>query len=205
MKFVHNVFITPVILSIFSWSMLVLPARDTVTADFVAKTHVIVSKEAIEDAVAYNVDDEIDEPIELSGKELYISYISKICQQYFPELDPAVVQAVMETESNYVPTVESRCGAVGLMQVIPKWHAWRMDKYGLTDIWDPWTNILVGMDFIDESLHKYGNYYDALFEYNHSRTYANYVLWLADDIRQGGEQNGTASSNIARGEGKPIN
>lgn len=133
-----------------------------------------------------------EEPEELpveayEGKELYIYFIGDIQQTYFPGLDPFIVQAVLETESNYIPTVQSSCGAVGLMQVIPKWHAWRMDKYGLTDIWDPYTNILVGMDFLNESLERYGNYYQALLAYNNSSSYANYVLNRAEQLRQGGE------------------
>lgn len=124
-----------------------------------------------------------DAPVVLEGKELYVFYIHQICEEYYPELDPAIVQAVMETESHYIPTVESRCGAVGLMQVIPKWHAWRMEQYGLTDIWDPYTNIIVGIDFLNESYAKYGDYYQALIAYNNSSSYANYVLALADEIR----------------------
>lgn len=127
-------------------------------------------------------------PVEAyEGKELYIYFIGDIQQTYFPGLDPFIVQAVLETESNYIPTVQSSCGAVGLMQVIPKWHAWRMDKYSLTDIWDPYTNILVGMDFLNESLERYGNYYQALLAYNNSSSYANYVLNRAEQLRQGGE------------------
>lgn len=119
----------------------------------------------------------------LEGKDLYVFYIYQICEQYYPELDPAIVQAVMETESQYIPTVESRCGAVGLMQVIPKWHAWRMEQYGLTDIWDPYTNIIVGMDFLNESYQRYGDYYKALLAYNNSSSYAKYVLELAKQFR----------------------
>lgn len=122
----------------------------------------------------------------LTGKDLYVSYINKIHDQYFPNLDPIIVQAVMQSESNYIPTVESPCGAVGLMQVLPKYHAWRMGKYGLTDIWDPYTNIVVGMDFLNETYEKTGSYYQALRAYGGTDRYVNYVLWISEEIRQGG-------------------
>lgn len=77
-----------------------------------------------------------------------------------------MVKALIYTESRYQPNVESSVGAVGLMQVLPCYHAWRMEKYGLTDIWDPYTNILVGMDLLDELYQKYGSWYDALYFYS---------------------------------------
>lgn len=110
------------------------------------------------------------------GKELYVSYIYEIRDLYFPSLDPKIVQAVMNAESNYDPTALSKCGAVGLMQVIPKYHAWRMEKYGLFDIWDPYTNIIVGMDFLNESYLRYGSYYAALRAYGGTDKYARYIL-----------------------------
>lgn len=126
------------------------------------------------------------EKIVRTGKDLYVSYIYKAQKAYFPDLDPIIVQAVMQCESNYIPTIQSRVGAVGLMQVIPKYHARRMSKYGLTDIWDPYTNIVVGMDFLNESYQKYGSYYSALKAYNNSDKYVRHVLSVADQIRYGG-------------------
>lgn len=120
------------------------------------------------------------------GRDLYVSYIYKAQKAYFPDLDPIIVQAVMQCESNYIPMIHSRAGAVGLMQVIPKYHARRMDKYGLTNIWDPYTNIIVGMDFLNESYHKYGSYYSALKAYNNSDAYVRHVLSVAEQIRYGG-------------------
>lgn len=122
----------------------------------------------------------------LSGKELYVYYIYDVCERYFPDLDPVIVQAVMEVESDYQPQTYSYAGATGLMQVIPKYHSWRMYKYGLSDIWDPYTNIVVGADFLNESYTKYGSYQYALLAYNRSLTYAHHVLEVAYRIRNGG-------------------
>lgn len=121
----------------------------------------------------------------LEGKDLYLSMVDYISERHCPDLDKAIVQAVMETESNYDPNAGNPSGAIGLMQIIPKWHQHRAEKYGLHDLWDPYTNILVGMDLINESYQKYGDYRQALYVYNHSWGYVDHVMCLADKIRGG--------------------
>lgn len=120
------------------------------------------------------------------GPELYRFYISQIHEQYYPDVDPYIALAVLELESNYQPNVKSSAGAVGLMQVIPKWHAQRALKYGLTDIWDPYTNIITGMDLLNELYETTGNWSNALYGYNHSTVYVNNVLARAETLRGGG-------------------
>ncbi len=126
-------------------------------------------------------------PDRLVGKDLYLSYILKIHEEFYPEVDPYIVMAVMETESRYDPDAISSAGAVGLMQLLPKYHAKRVYKYGLTDLMDPYTNILAGMDLLDE-LYKSssGNWKRALLGYNNSTSYANYVLAKSEELRAGG-------------------
>lgn len=122
----------------------------------------------------------------LTGKDLYISYIKEIIDEYYSVVDPYIVLAVMETESNYQPNVKSSAGAVGLMQVIPKYHQWRIEKYGLVDIWDPYANILCGIDLLNELYFTYnGDWSKALFGYNHSTKYVNYILFKANELRGG--------------------
>lgn len=121
----------------------------------------------------------------LEGKDLYLNMVDYISEKHYPTLDKAIVQAVMEIESNYDPNAENPSGAIGLMQIIPKWHQHRAEKYGLHDLWDPYTNILVGMDLINESYYKYGDYRQALYVYNHSWSYVDHVMCLANQIRGG--------------------
>lgn len=121
----------------------------------------------------------------LDGKDLYLDMMNYVSEKHYPTLDKAIVQAVMEIESNYDPNAENPSGAIGLMQIIPKWHQHRAEKYGLYDLWDPYTNILAGMDLINESYQKYGDYRQALYVYNHSWSYVDHVMCLADQIRGG--------------------
>lgn len=121
----------------------------------------------------------------LYGEELYRFYISQICEQYLPDVDPYITLAVLETESQYRVDLVSSAGAVGLMQWIPKYHAWRMEKYNLNDMWDPYTNIIVGMDLLNDFYQSSGSWSNALYEYNHSTDYVNLILSKADLLREG--------------------
>lgn len=146
---------------------------------------VVFHTETLIDLTSHVQELQPEEPV-LVGRDLYNSYVDEIHDQFYPELDTAIVRAVIETESHYIPDVGNPSGAIGLMQIIPKWHLWRAEKYGLSDLWDPYTNILVGMDLINELYQKYGDYRRALYDYNHSTAYVEYVLSVANDIRKEG-------------------
>ncbi len=95
-------------------------------------------------------------------------------------LDPLLLVAVISVESNFNPVAESPAGAVGLMQVIPRFH---MDKFlpeeesALT----PHTNIRIGALVLKEYIRRAGGLVEGLQLYNGSATdettaYANKVL-----------------------------
>ena len=61
-------------------------------------------------------------------------------------LNPRLVKAIIAVESQFKPTAVSRCGARGLMQVMP---ATAMDVRGKKcDLSDPETNIAVGTEYL---------------------------------------------------------
>lgn len=122
----------------------------------------------------------------LYGEELYRFYIAQVHEQYYPDVDPYIALAVLEMESNYQSNVKSSAGAVGLMQVLPCYHAHRVEKYGLNDLWDPYTNIICGMDFLNDLIHQYGTWNRALLGYNNSTAYVAHVLTKAESLRGGG-------------------
>lgn len=94
----------------------------------------------------------------------YLSYIEEICESY--NICPAVVIALIEAESDGNPNDVSKRGAIGLMQVVPKWHWERMEKLGVTDLFDPYSNILAGVDFLAELFRKYQDLPTVLMCYN---------------------------------------
>jgi len=62
--------------------------------------------------------------------------------------------AMIEKESSGRPDVESG-GCKGLMQISDRWHKDRMERLGVTDIYDPDGNIHVGTDYLAELFEKY--------------------------------------------------
>ncbi|MGA2095950.1 MAG: lytic transglycosylase domain-containing protein [Candidatus Acidiferrum sp.] len=78
-------------------------------------------------------------------------------------VDPALVRAVIETESNWNPSAMSRKGAGGLMQLIPT----TAQRYGANDVFNPQQNIDAGVRHLKWLLERYnGNLDLALAAYN---------------------------------------
>ena len=99
-------------------------------------------------------------------------YILEVCHDY--GVNHLIVLGMIEKESAFGPNVIGDNGeAFGLMQVQPKWHQERMDRLGVTDISDPYQNILVGVDYFAEVLSYDRGIAWALMAYNGGTTYAN--------------------------------
>jgi len=105
-------------------------------------------------------------------------------------VDPALVRAVIETESNWNPSARSRKGAVGLMQLIPS----TAQRFGVNDAFNPRQNVEAGVRYLKTLLERYnGNLDLALAAYNagegavdraggvpHYRETRNYVQRVQD-------------------------
>ena len=78
-------------------------------------------------------------------------------------VDPALVRAVIETESNWNPKAYSHRGAGGLMQLIPT----TAQRFGAYDVFNPQQNIDAGVKYLKALLERYnGNLDLALAAYN---------------------------------------
>jgi len=78
-------------------------------------------------------------------------------------VDPALVRAVIKTESNFNRFAVSRKGALGLMQLIPSTGL----RYGVRDFFDPQQNIDGGVRYLKFLLEKFkGNVDLSLAAYN---------------------------------------
>ena len=96
-----------------------------------------------------------------SGTAAYDDLIRKYAGQY--GVDPAVVRAVMDAESDGNPRCTSNKGAMGLMQLMPE----ELKQYGITDPYDPEQNIRGGVQQLSEKLRLFnGDLRLALAAYN---------------------------------------
>ena len=78
-------------------------------------------------------------------------------------VDPLLVHAVVRAESGYDAKAVSRKGAAGLMQLMPE----TARRYGVTDPFDPATNLDAGVRYLHHLLRMFGgNLSLALAAYN---------------------------------------
>ena len=89
-------------------------------------------------------------------------------------ISPYLVFAVCERESNYnADAVGDSGNSLGIMQIQPKWHEWRMDKLGCTDLMDARQNMMVGIDILMDLYSKCNDTAWVLMAYNGGVAYAN--------------------------------
>lgn len=73
-------------------------------------------------------------------------------------IDPLLIIAVMAVESNLNPIAESVAGAKGLMQIIPKYHAEKLEAFGGEKaIFEPRANIVIGSQILREYIQRTGD------------------------------------------------
>lgn len=79
--------------------------------------------------------------------ETLIVEADKLAQRY--RLSPNLLIAVMAIESNFHPYIQSEAGAQGMMQVMPRIHARRYEKYGGAGSFiDPMVSLRVGAEIL---------------------------------------------------------
>jgi len=166
-----------------------LPATKTISAEPLEEIDTQTSS-------TFVINEEI-QVVELTERELIDSYIKEISGKY--EVDEYLIHSIIWHESRYKPSAQNKSGTcLGLMQVCPKWHSKRAERLGVIDYMDPYSSILLGVDYIAELLVKYKNTGLVLMLYNMSHKkafelyrngdlswYARSVLKRANELRQG--------------------
>lgn len=102
-------------------------------------------------------------PEEKTKDKIY-SAVNKM-KELYPNVESSLILAMIQKESRYDPNVNGS-GAIGLMQIIPSCHTDRIKRLGVEDIWDPYSNILIGTDLMSELISKYQDPGLALMCYN---------------------------------------
>lgn len=134
-----------------------------------------------------------------------------ICKHY-PNVYPELVHSIIWYESRYNSSSVSKSGCVGLMQISPKWHKKRAEKLGVTDLYDQYGNILVGVDYLNDLYRYNGEDWElALMLYSMDNkkarqlhalgmttTYVDSVLSREYELRKEAERRGEAKRGIIR-------
>ena len=149
-----------IVLSLSSFTTSLPVENVTVTHQQVVPQNYVGSQPVIE---MHSISKDIEEDTVVIKYNDEFIFIEEIAQQY--GLDKELVHAIIMVESNYDITAVSSANCLGLMQISPKWHADRMERLGVTDLYDPYGNVLVGCDYIAELLEDYDLEF-ALMIYN---------------------------------------
>jgi len=98
---------------------------------------------------------------EQGNRQKITEMIREVSARY--RVDPSLVRAVIETESNWNSTAVSRKGALGLMQL----HPATAQKLGVNNAFDPKENLDGGVRYLHMLLERYNGDLDkALAAYN---------------------------------------
>lgn len=130
-------------------------------------------------------------------KAEYVTICEEVGEDY--GICPELLMALIEKESSgHADAQNGSCK--GLCQVSEKWHKGRMEKLGVTDIYDPEGNIRLCADFLDELHGEYEDIGLVLMVYNGQSNavemaeqglLSNYAEWIL-----------TRSEEIERSRGK---
>lgn len=89
-------------------------------------------------------------------------------------IDPAIVIAIIEKESNYDASAVGDHGrSLGLMQIQLRWHTARMVELGCDDLLDARQNVCVGIDILADLLEEGESIEWVLMAYNGGQVYAD--------------------------------
>lgn len=121
------------------------------------------------------------------------NYIVKQCDTY--GIPPQIIMAMIDQESDYdIEDVGDDGNSFGLMQIQPRWHYQRMLKLDSTDLFNPYHNVTVGIDYLAEKLDKYdGDIAKALVSYNQG-SYKGTVTAYAKAVMESAERIGGADA-----------
>lgn len=108
------------------------------------------------------------------------------CDNY-KNLDPYLILAIIQIESEFSPSAVSHRGAVGLMQVMPRTAEFVAKEMGMsykgrTSLYDPLINVRLGIHYLSELADRYETTEKALAAYNYGPT--NYEKLMSRTSKQ---------------------
>ena len=101
------------------------------------------------------------------------SLIVEECDRY--DLDPYLILAVIQVESEFTPKAVSGQGAIGLMQVMPATGKYVAKELGISyrgknTLYDPFVNVRLGIHYLSFLADRFDSTENALAAYNYGPT-----------------------------------
>lgn len=101
----------------------------------------------------------------------YILVLAQQCSsEFFSTVPVSLVLSMISVESGFKSDLIGLNNDTGLMQIIPKYHKERIERYLYdenVDLYDPRVNVMVGMDYLEELLEwSRGDLELAIMAYN---------------------------------------
>lgn len=111
----------------------------------------------------------------------YVDLVNTYAKEY--NVDPLLVMSVIKVESNFDPSVKSKAGALGLMQLMPDTaesiNNMRNTHFTVEDLKKPDKNIEMGTAYLSYLLHHFKNHDLAIAAYNGG--IGNVKEWLSNE------------------------
>ncbi len=85
------------------------------------------------------------------NRQRYSHFVKQAAQTY--NIEPALLEAVIATESGFNSNAVSPKGAVGLMQIMPD----TAKRYGVSNLYDPMQNISGGAQYLSDLMQLFNN------------------------------------------------
>jgi len=102
-----------------------------------------------------------DVPLDIALQNHIFNLSSEYC------INSKYIIAIIAEESAFnAQTTGDNGDSIGLMQIQSKWHGDRMKRLSCNDLYDPFQNITVGVDYLSELLNQYdGDIVKAIVAY----------------------------------------
>lgn len=179
--------IRAIMLLLISLSGILTPSIETshdyVHVNIVEENVVSENTVAADTEVKSEIEDYTKYLVEIDTSNIKETYISKKIQDVCIEIGnmynicPEFIMAIIESESSGNQYAING-GCKGLMQIYEKYHKDRMERLGVTDIFDIRGNILVGVDYLSELFGKYEDPAMILMVYNGDSS--AWIYWNSD-------------------------